>query len=112
VLVFIGFMTFNFMTNLGPNAQTYLIAGEVFSTALRGRGAGLAASIGKVGAVSTAFLLPVLLADIGRTALLTILVVTSLAGAWVTWKFRIETRGADLERLHTQDGATPAATAD
>ncbi|MFC6494330.1 MFS transporter [Ancylobacter dichloromethanicus] len=29
-LIFIGFMMFNFMTNLGPNAQTYLLAGEIF----------------------------------------------------------------------------------
>ena len=32
-LIFVGFMLFNFMTNLGPNAQTYLLAGEVFPTA-------------------------------------------------------------------------------
>ena len=30
LLIFAGFMLFNFMTNLGPNAQTYLLAGEVF----------------------------------------------------------------------------------
>jgi hypothetical protein len=39
-LIFAGFMLFNFMTNLGPNAQTYLLAGEVFPTRLRGTGAG------------------------------------------------------------------------
>ena len=36
-LVFAGFVLFSFMTNLGPNAQTYLLSGEVFPTALRGR---------------------------------------------------------------------------
>ncbi len=41
LLIFAGFMLFNFMNNLGPNAQTYLIAGEVFPTSVRGRGAGL-----------------------------------------------------------------------
>jgi MFS family permease len=35
--IFAGFMLFNFMTNLGPNAQTYLLAGEVFPTAIRER---------------------------------------------------------------------------
>ena len=39
-LIFAGFMMFNFMTNIGPNAQTYLLAGEVFPTAVRGMGAG------------------------------------------------------------------------
>ena len=44
LLLFGGFMIFNFMTNLGPNAQTYLLAGEVFPTNIRGKGAGFAAA--------------------------------------------------------------------
>jgi MFS transporter, putative metabolite transport protein len=103
VLIFIGFMMFNFMTNLGRSAQTYLIAAEVFPTALRGRGAGLAASIGKIGAVSTAFLMPVLLLDIGRGAVLALLVITSLAEAFLTWRFRIDTCGTDLEAIQPKD---------
>ncbi len=87
------------MTNLGPNAQTYLIAGEVFPTRIRGLGAGFAASFAKIGAVSTAFLFPILLADIGTATLLYILAGTSLLGAWVTWHYRIETRGVNLDRM-------------
>ena len=98
-VIFIGFMLFNFMTNLGPNAQTYLLAGEVFPTAIRGTGAGFAAAFGKVGAVATAFLFPILLAGIGTTALLYILVATSMLGAVVTWMFRIETNGVNLEDI-------------
>jgi hypothetical protein len=45
VLIFSGFMLFNFMTNLGRNARTYLLAGEVFPTAMRGKGAGFAAGL-------------------------------------------------------------------
>lgn len=100
LLLFAGFMLFNFMTNLGPNAQTYLIAGEVFPTAVRGTGAGLAAAFAKIGAVLTAFLFPILLADIGTKPLLYILVATSLLGSAVTWIFRIETTGRDLDALH------------
>ena len=48
----------------------------------------------------TAFLFPVLLADIGTTALLYGLVVTSLLGAVVTFFFRIETRGISLDGHH------------
>ncbi|GAA0774861.1 MFS transporter [Roseibium denhamense] len=92
VLIFAGFMLFNFMTNMGPNAQTYLIAGEVFPVAYRGTGAGFAASFAKIGAVMTAFLFPVLLKEIGTDALLLILVGTSVLGAVVTWSFQIETR--------------------
>ncbi|MDQ0317149.1 MFS transporter [Amorphus orientalis] len=102
LLIFIGFMLFNFMTNMGPNAQTYLLAGEVFPTQVRGKGAGFAASFAKIGAVLTAFLFPVLLADIGTQALLYGLVVTSLIGAWVTWQFRIETTGKNLEDLDAE----------
>ncbi|MFW5693247.1 MAG: MFS transporter, partial [Thermoguttaceae bacterium] len=101
VLVFAGFMLFNFMTNLGPNATTYLLAGEVFPTAIRGRGAGLAASIGKVGAVLTAFLFPILLKDLGTASLLSILVGTSLLGAYITYRCGIETTGVNLETLES-----------
>lgn len=98
-LIFAGFMTFNFSTNMGPNAQTYLLAGEVFATKVRGMGAGFAAAFAKIGAVSTAFLFPILLADIGTRALLLILVCTSLVGAAVTWAFRIHTTGVNLEEI-------------
>jgi MFS transporter, putative metabolite transport protein len=99
ILIFAGFMLFNFMTNLGPNAQTYLLAGEVFPTAIRGKGAGFAAAFGKIGAVTTAFLFPILLTSIGTTSLLYILVVTSILGAIITWSFRIETTGVNLDEI-------------
>jgi MFS family permease len=99
LLIFAGFMLFNFMTNLGPNAQTYLLAGEVFPTAIRGKGAGFAAAFAKVGAVLTAFLFPILLVSIGTTALLYGLIVASILGAIVTWLFRIETTGINLDDL-------------
>ncbi|MBN1104283.1 MAG: MFS transporter [Deltaproteobacteria bacterium] len=97
--IFAGFMLFSFMTNLGPNAMTYLIAGEVFPTHVRGKGAGFAASFAKIGAVLTAFLFPLLLRSIGTEALLYGLVGTSLLGALVTWVFRIETTGVNLEKI-------------
>ncbi len=99
LLIFAGFMLFNFMTNLGPNAQTYLLAGEVFPTAIRGKGAGFAAAFAKIGAVATAFLFPILLVSIGTQALLYGLIVTSILGAVVTWMYRIETTGVSLDSL-------------
>jgi MFS transporter, putative metabolite transport protein len=56
-----------------------------------------AAAFAKIGAVSTAFLFPILLKDLGARMLLYILVGTSLLGAAATWVFRIETTGIDLE---------------
>ncbi len=103
VLVFAGFMLYSFMNNLGPNSMTYLIAGEVFPTSVRGKGAGLAASTAKIGAVVTAFFFPILLKDIGTRPLLIALVVTSLIGAALTWCLRIETRGVNLEDIEETD---------
>ncbi len=42
ILIFAGFMIFNLMTNLGPNAMTYLLAGESLSdeNSRAGRGPG------------------------------------------------------------------------
>jgi MFS family permease len=105
-LIFAGVMLFNFMTDLGPNAQTYLLAGEVFPTAIRGSGAGFAAAFAKVGAVLTAFMFPILLKGIGQQFLLLILVATSLLGAWVTWAYRIETTGVNLDTI---GAGSPAA---
>ncbi|MEW6436309.1 MAG: MFS transporter [Pseudomonadota bacterium] len=102
LLIFAGFMLFDFMTNLGPNAQTYLLAGEVFPTAIRGKGAGFAAAFAKMGAVATAFLFPILLDAIGTRALLYGLIATSILGAVVTWMFRIETTGVNLDQLNTE----------
>ncbi|QEW19404.1 putative metabolite transport protein CsbC [Marinibacterium anthonyi] len=99
MMIFAGFMLFNFSTNIGPNAQTYLIAGEVFPTRIRAKGAGFAASFAKIGAVTTAFLFPILLADIGAEPLLWALVGTSIIGACVTFAFRIEPAGKTLEEL-------------
>jgi MFS transporter, putative metabolite transport protein len=99
LLLFGGFMLFNFMTNLGPNAQTYLLAGEVFPTNIRGKGAGFAAAFAKIGAVLTAFVFPLVLAETGTTILLCSLIATSLLGAAITWWFRIETNGVNLEEV-------------
>jgi MFS transporter, putative metabolite transport protein len=96
-LLFLGFTLFYFMVNFGPNAMTYLLAGEVFPTEVRGKGAGFAASFAKIGAVLTAFLFPILLKTIGTSALLWGLVVCFLLGAVVTYLFRIETAGVNLE---------------
>jgi len=99
VVIVIGFVLFQFMTNLGPNSQTYLLAGEVFPTRVRGLGAGLAAATGKVGAVLTAFFFPTLLANLGTERLLPLLAITSLVGAVITWSYRIETTGVDMESI-------------
>lgn len=83
--------------------MTYLIAGEVFPTSIRGLGAGFAASVGKVGAVLTAFLFPILLHRVGTSTLLYALVGTCLLGAFVTSRFAVETKGLNLETLDLEE---------
>jgi MFS family permease len=98
-LIVAGFTLFQFMTNFGPNATTYLLAGELFPTRIRGLGAGFAAACGKVGAVLTAFFFPTLLRIWGTEKVLMVLMVTSLLGAVITWHYRIETKGRDMETI-------------
>ena len=86
----VGLLLVQFMTNLGPNAQTYLLAGELFPVALRGRGAGLAAAVGKLGAIAAALAMPVLLQRWGPGPLLPLLAATSLLGAALTWGLRLD----------------------
>ena len=95
----LGLLLFQFMTNLGPNAQTYLMAGELFPTPVRGQGAGFAAAAGKVGAVLTAVALPLLLSRWGGSLVLSLLAVTSLLGAAVTWCWRLEPMGRELDSV-------------
>jgi MFS family permease len=102
-LLFVGFILFYLMTNIGPNSMTYLLSGEVFPTPIRGRGAGFAASFAKIGAVATAFLFPELLRWVGTANLLYMLAGTSVLGAVVTAAFAIETRGRSLDALHAED---------
>jgi sugar phosphate permease len=91
--------------NRGPNAISYLLAGEVFPTDVRGKGAGFAASFAKLGAVAAAFLFPIFLHTIGTSMLLFTLAGTSFLGAVFTWNFAIETKGLNPESLGS--GAEP-----
>jgi hypothetical protein len=50
----------------------------------------------------TAFLFPILLDSIGTQALLYGLITTSVLGAAITWFFRIETTGVNLDTLHAK----------
>lgn len=88
-----------------------LLSGEVFPTEVRGRGAGFAASFAKLGAAAAAFLFPILLVEIGTQALLYGLVGTSLLGALVTWRWRIETAGLNLEQMATTGPQSSGAAA-
>ena len=95
--VIIGFMIFNLMVNLGPNATTYLLPVEVFPTQLRSTGHGFAAACGKIGATIGVFFLPTAAHAFGLTHTMTVIGILSIIGAVVTLLCRVETQGLALE---------------
>jgi len=91
-MIFGGFMVFNALMNMGPNATTYLLSGETFPTSIRATGAGFAASMAKLGAVLGTFFFPILKAEIGIPKLLVFLATACGLAAAVTYGFRVDTR--------------------
>jgi len=87
-LLFTGFIVFNLAMNLGPNSTTFLLSGEVFPSAIRASGAGLAGGIAKSGAVLGAWALPVLQETFGVGWVLRSLAVICLIAAVVTYLLR------------------------
>ncbi|MGO9604729.1 MAG: MFS transporter [Candidatus Binataceae bacterium] len=100
-LVLAGFAIFNLMVNAGPNATTYLLPAELFPTRLRGSGHGLAAAAGKVGAAIGIFFLPVLKSAFGLGVTVAVAAAISLLGLIITWVFKIETAGGELDAAPT-----------
>ncbi|OGV45041.1 MAG: hypothetical protein A2017_05835 [Lentisphaerae bacterium GWF2_44_16] len=98
-LIFTGFIVFNLLMNMGPNATTFILPVELFPTAVRASGHGFAAALAKTGAAAGVFLLPVLSAEWGISKVLLLLAVTAFAGFIITWFFRVETKGKSLDEL-------------
>ena len=80
----IAFMAFELFLNMGPHLVTYVLPPKVYPVATRGLGTGLAASIGKIGAVAGVFFIPVLLHSGGTTLVLIVSAVVMAIGAVVT----------------------------
>ncbi|MFD4140992.1 MFS transporter [Streptomyces sp. NPDC058572] len=98
-LVFVGFAVFNVLMNMGPNATTFALPAEVFPADVRSAGHGFAAGCGKLGAALGTFFFPVLLADVGESALLYGVAGTTVLAFAVTFVFRIEPAGRSIDDL-------------
>lgn len=79
-----GFMIFELFLNAGPHLMTFILPSQIYPVADRGEGAGLAAAIGKVGAVLGVLFVPMLLARGGAELVLWVSIAVLLAGALVT----------------------------
>jgi MFS family permease len=108
-MVIVGFALFNFFMNAGPNATTYALPAEVFPSEVRAAGHGFAAASAKFGAAIGVFLFPILMEDIGTSALLFGVAGCCLVGLWVTAVLRIEPKGRSLAEVATTPPSDLAA---
>ncbi|MCH5226145.1 MAG: MFS transporter [Muribaculaceae bacterium] len=82
-----AFMAFELFLNMGPHLITYVLPPKVYPVADRGLGSGIAASVGKVGAVLGVFFIPVLLQAGGSSLVLIVSIIVMLIGGLVTFFF-------------------------
>lgn len=83
----LGFVLFEVFLNAGPHLITYVIPSSIYSVAERGAGSGIAAMLGKVGAVVGVILMPILLDIGGMTLVLIVSIAVMLAGALIALIF-------------------------
>jgi MFS family permease len=84
----IGLMAFELFLNIGPHLITFVLPTQVFPVVERGAGCGIAAAIGKAGAVIGVFVIPLLLKWGGITSVLIVSIAVMLLGALITALFR------------------------
>ncbi len=80
----VAFMGFELFLNIGPHLITYVLPPEVYPVSTRSLGSGVAASLGKIGAVLAVFFIPVVLKAGGVVAVLAISIAVMLIGGVVT----------------------------
>lgn len=86
----IAFMAFELFLNMGPHLITYVLPPKVYPVSDRGLGSGIAASLGKVGAVLGVFFIPVLLNAGGARLVLIVSIIVMLVGGVITFVFNPE----------------------
>lgn len=82
-----GFLIFEFFLNVGPHLITFIIPPHVFDPEQRAAGNGIAAFLGKVGAIAGVFLMPWLLGLGGMKLVLIVCIAVNLIGAAISWFF-------------------------
>lgn len=83
----IAFMGFELFLNMGPHLITYVLPPKVYAVEDRGLGSGIAASIGKIGAVLGVFFIPLILQKGGSFMVLIVSTIVMLMGALITVVF-------------------------
>lgn len=83
-----AFMAFEFFLNMGPHLITYVLPPKIYTLEERGQGVGLAAAIGKIGAVIAVFIIPILLQAGGAILVLGVSAGVMAIGAIITFIHR------------------------
>ena len=80
----IGFFIFEVALNAGPHLITFIIPAQIYSVGQRGAGSGIAAMLGKVGAIIGVFMMPALLKLGGITLVLIACIIVSFIGGVIS----------------------------
>ncbi|MDE7160022.1 MAG: sugar porter family MFS transporter [Muribaculaceae bacterium] len=83
----VAFMLFELFLNAGPHLITYVLPPEVYPVKDRSLGSGIAACLGKVGAVLAVFFIPLMLKWGGVNLVLIVSTVTMIVGGLITTVF-------------------------
>lgn len=95
-----GFCIFELSLNAGPHLTTFVLPSRIYPVADRSQGAGLAACIGKAGAVLGVFFIPMLLSVGGIRLVLWTSIAVMLLGALLTIIFgRLALTAADCKSV-------------
>lgn len=79
-----AFMSFELFLNMGPHLVTYVLPPRIYSGADKALGSGVAATIGKIGAVMAVFFFPMILRAGGALAVLAVSAAVMLVGGIIT----------------------------
>ena len=92
-----------FFANFGPNTTTFVYPSEVFPTAFRTTGHGIAAAAGKIGAVVAVFVFATFSATYGLPWFFGLLAIVSFVGFLLTLALLPETSQRSLEDVSGED---------
>jgi MFS transporter, putative metabolite:H+ symporter len=85
--------------NLGAWGVVYAYSPELYPTAVRATGAGVAAAVGRIGGIIGPFLTPVLVPTLGQSGVFAMFMVLLVVTALNVWVLAEETKGRSLEEI-------------
>ena len=85
--------------NLGAWGVVYTVSPELYPTAVRATGAGVAASVGRIGGIIGPFLTPVLVPTLGQSGVFAMFMILLVVTALNVWLLAEETKGRSLEEI-------------